>query len=167
MYVAAAIFSLFLSISGPAAGGSAVTSPSWCFSERHMGSSEEMTDFELSPVRVDRAGQAIRRLRDRTVIELGREEAMSLLSRPFASSTGRFYLARASIITTRNARLSDIYGAAGEPTRFALHWSRDDQSALLFSWQTVRGERQDYNVGVIVRTRLPIRHVYVGCWAVD
>jgi len=46
---------------------------SWCFAERHAGISEQVRDFTVSPVAKQRMVEAVQLLRDRTVVELNRD----------------------------------------------------------------------------------------------
>ena len=144
-----------------------IPSPSWCFEERHQGRSTRVDDIGVEVVRASRMHEALGRLRDRTVVELTADDAAAYSTRLSRASGARYFLVRANVSTRPDAGWAEIVDAAAVPGTFELHWSAETGSILVFSFQTVEGPRQPHNIALVLATRLPIRHAYVGCYVMD
>lgn len=141
--------------------------PTWCFAERHRGSSAPVTDVDVAPVTAAHMGAAVARLRNRSVIELSSVEA-DRYAQAISNAPGvRHYLVRANVTTRPGADWNEIRDLAAESGTFELHWSRDTNSVLVLNFQTVEGPRKDNNVALVLSTSLPIQHAYVGCYVTD
>jgi hypothetical protein len=155
-------------VSSPGSGAPAQAMPaSWCFEEHEQGRREALTDFSVALVRPDRMEEAVRSLADRTVVPLSRDQAAAYLAAPPGDVPGRYYLARASVTTNPGAGPREIAAAAVGDARYDLFWAPVDSSLALFVSQSVRGERVNHNLAVVLRVPVAVSKVYLGCWITD
>jgi hypothetical protein len=109
--------------------------------------------------------EAIRALRNRSVIELDPARAASWLSSTAPSKEGRYYLVRSSIYSAPATSTEDVINQT-RLARFDVHWFAETNDAVIVTLQSaVPAEANAHNIAMILRVSHPIDRVFVACYA--
>lgn len=137
----------------------------WCFEEYERGATEESTDVNFWPVKHERMSEAIAALNDVTIIELERNQIGRFLEAPLPSSSGRYYLVRASVYATPGATLSQRI-AMIESASFHLNLAEGGRAIVTTSQPIQVPGLTAQNIAMILRSDSAITHVAVACYAI-
>ena len=141
----------------------------WCFQGPQpaiVNPDQARRDVDLRPVRSDRMAAAIRALRERSVVDLEIGRVAAWLPPHAPVPDGRYHLVRSTIFAPSKASAREMIRLT-QNARFDVHWfaERGEMNIVTLQHSIPEGARER-NIAMVLRTDLPVRHVFVACYPV-
>lgn len=160
---------LGLALAGCATAPARATSQgAWCATD-FLGPATDWTELpqaRISMVAPDRLNSAAARLRNASVVPLTAAQSAELTGES-RTPQGRYYLVRTGIVAAPGAPQSAYFRVASEDVRRLVYWNAGESRLLIVTFQMWRGEREIFEIPLIVETTVTPRSASSVCHTVN
>jgi len=161
----AGILAVFMGLMACTTSGDSMSSNRrWC-SLRYIGSPSdwiELPQAHVSGVAIDKLDLAVSRLRHVSILPLTSEQASSLSGHPSQSNRGSYYLIRSGIFAMPSASPRQYHEFA-EATHKIVAWNPNSRHLMIHIFQLWEGERQLFDIPLIVQVDVNPVESYSVC----